>query len=63
MDELRLLPKPARDRERIVIPIPLYGECARLQIPRDMTDAEARKIANVVLAYAGVTSHNARAIS
>lgn len=60
---MQMLPKPARHRERFIVPIPLYGDAAQLLIPRDMTDAEARKIANVVLAYAAITSRNAKAVS
>lgn len=59
-DDLPLLPAPRYGRNRFVIPIPLYGECARVLIPYDMTEAEARKIANVVLAYAKITPHLSR---
>lgn len=55
-----LLPKPRRNRDRFLVPIALYGECAQLLIPEDMTEAEARKIANVVLAYAKVTPFNGK---
>ena len=63
MTDLPLLPSPPRDRECFVVPIPLYGNAARLHLPRDMTDAEARKIAAVVLAYAGVTTRNVKPLS
>ena len=54
-----LLPKPQNARDRFVVPVPLYGDAARLCLPVDMTEAEARKIARVVLAYAKVTARNA----
>ncbi len=50
------LPKPVR-RSMILPPVPLYGCMARLQIPCDMTEQEARKLANFLIAYAAVTSH------
>lgn len=55
MDEVKLLPKPARYRERFLVPVPLYGDNAQLLLPCDMTEAEARKLSNVILAYAGIT--------
>lgn len=63
MTEIRLLPKPPRDRDRFLVPVPLYGDNAQLLLPVDMTEAEARKIANVVLAFGKITPHNARALS
>lgn len=57
------LPKPPHGREQFVIPVPLYGAAAHLQLPCDMTEAEAQKIANVVLAFAHVTSRSARPLS
>ena len=61
MSEPRLLPKPRYYRDRFLVPVPLYGDAARLLLPCDMTEVEARKIANVVLAFAGVTAFNAKA--
>jgi hypothetical protein len=55
-----LLPKPRRFRNRFLVPVPLYGDNAQLLLPEDMTEAEARKIAAVVLAYARITPFNAR---
>lgn len=55
-----LLPKPARRRDRFLVPVALYGTSAQLLIPDDMTFMEAQKIAAVVLAYAGVTAFNAK---
>lgn len=57
------LPKPPRDRERFILPVPMYGGEARLQLHRDMTEAEARKLANVILAYADLTTRNVRPLS
>lgn len=58
-----MLPKPSRYRSRFLVPVPLYGDAAQLLLPNDMTEAEARKIANVVLAFAKITAFNARAVS
>ena len=55
-----MLPKPRRSRERFVVPVPLYGDNAQLLLPKDMTEAEALKIANVVLAYAKITPFNGK---
>lgn len=52
------LPKPKRTRRRFLIPVALYGDNAQLLLPEDMTEAEARKIANVVLAYGKITPFN-----
>lgn len=57
------LPKPQRDRPTFIVPVPLYGHPARLQLPCDMTEAEARKIANVVLAYGKITPFMSRRTS
>ena len=57
--EVLMLPSPARYRPSFVVPVPMYGGEARLQLHRDMTEAEARKLANVVLAYAKATPFNA----
>lgn len=57
-DSQMLLPPPRYRRPRFLVPVPLYGDNAQLLLPRDMTDAEARKIARIVLAYAGVTTTN-----
>jgi hypothetical protein len=46
-------------RDRFIVPVPLYGDNAQLLLPRDMTEAEARKIANVVLAYGKITPFSA----
>ncbi len=44
-----------------VIPIPLRADVvAHIHIPLDLTEAEARKIAAVVLAYASVDTHAER---
>lgn len=61
-DEVRLLPKPARNRDRFLVPVPLYGDGAQLLLPNDMTEAEAQKIARVVLAFAQITCRNAKAL-
>ena len=55
-----MLPKPRQGRERLSVPVALYGELAQLHLPCDMTEAEARKIANVVLAYGKLTPFNSR---
>ncbi len=57
-EQVQLLPKPPRERERFLVPIALYGTRAHLLLPRDMTEAEARKIANVVLAFGKITPFN-----
>lgn len=59
----RLLPAPARDRDRFLVPVPLYGSSAQLLLPRDMTQAEARKLANVILAYGDLTAFNVRPLT
>ena len=59
-----LLPKPPRYRNNIIVPVSLRCGIAQLNIPRDMTEAEARKIAAVVIAYAkNVTTWNVKALS
>ena len=53
-----MLPKPRRaveGRRRFTLPIALYGTEAVLCLPENMTEAEARKIASVVLAYGKIT--------
>ena len=56
-----LLPAPRRrSRNTFLVPIALYGGAARLQLPHDLSEAEARKIAAVVLAYARITPFNSR---
>lgn len=57
------LPRPARHRPTFVVPVGMYGGVARLQLHSDMTEAEARKLANVVLAYGKLTPFNAARIS
>jgi hypothetical protein len=61
VSERLLLPKPSRYRDRFLVPVPLYGDNARLLLPVDMTEAEARKLANVILAYGKLTPFNAKA--
>ncbi len=63
MTEVLLLPKPLKRRGAQVVPIPLYGMNAQLFFPEDMTEAEARKIANVVLAYGKITPFHSRRAS
>jgi hypothetical protein len=58
--DILMLPKPRRREGAPVVPVPLYGIDAQLFFPEDMTEAEARKIANVVLAYGKLTPFNAR---
>jgi hypothetical protein len=60
MGEPLLLPRPRRERERFLVPVPIYGDAAQLLLPKDMTEQEARKIANVVLALGKITPFNAR---
>jgi hypothetical protein len=44
--------------ERIIVPIAIRDDTeARLQIPVDLTHAEAEKISRVVLAYGDRTKH------
>lgn len=57
-EAIALLPKPKNYRNRFVVPVPLYGDCAQLLLPCDMTEAEARKLANVILAYGKLTPFN-----
>lgn len=61
-EEVRMLPKPVR-REQFLFPIPLYGANARVQVPEDMTHAEAVKIGRALVAMAALTSCNARSLS
>lgn len=43
----------------IIYPVPLReGVVAKLQLPRDLTEEEAEKIARVVMALAGVNGRN-----
>ena len=55
MTLMESLPKPRRDRKRFLVPVPLYGAPALLRLPENMTEAEARKIADVVIAYGKIT--------
>ena len=58
MSEPLLLPAPRRCRERFAFPVPLYGDDAVLYLPRDMTAAEAAKIARAVIAMGACTSYH-----
>lgn len=53
---LLALPKPRR-RTMDLIYVPVYGGRAGFQIPADMTEQEARRLAAVLIAYSATTSY------
>lgn len=62
--DTKLLPRPPRDRAKFCLRVSVYRGLVTMFLPCDMTEAEAKKLARVILAYGrNVTTWNVRPLS